>query len=631
MADQRLRIIFDALNQAQGEISKLKKDIEGVNTTSNNTAKGGLTGLYEKMQAIKGQALVAGGMLAGFAVIVKKAYEFGEAGMQIQRMKEASGDLAASMGGDMDKIVSAVRIASLGTVSNMDIMSASSRAMMLGVSSDADQLANLMQVAALRGRAMGISTTQAFNDIVTGVGRMSPMILDNLGIVVDAENTFGRYAQSIGKTAEQLTSAEKRQALLNAVLAEGNKQLSAVGGLQEDAATKTEQLSAHWSNFTDRLKEWAAGPVGNVVTGLDAILFREQKLVDIYLQRSEAVYTATDGYDAYVTEMQREAEAAGYSVNVNGDLVQVYHSLYGTTERLVLANYALTESEWQKQYATDMTEQNTQELITTSQIYDDQLRRMLPNQTSVNTAIAGAGDAARGAINPVSGLHDEIYGLSTLDVNFGSQITRELDKIKFYLAGGQPLQEVTEAITTAINNAEITPQQAQELFQEAYVGAEVLKVKMGEVTADEAAASVRDELNVSLEEAKKLIDAAILNWSNFPAHIWTTLHINIQENRAGGGNGYGGFGGATMPGDYNPDTGTWEQAAGGDYLVNRPTRFTAGEYGPERVTFTPVHSSDQTISTPTVILQVENLNVNNQSDVDNLLAMMVEGLRKAVH
>ena len=34
----------------------------------------------------------------------------------------------------------------------------------------------------VRGRAMGLSTTQAFGDIVTGIGRMSPLILDNLGI-----------------------------------------------------------------------------------------------------------------------------------------------------------------------------------------------------------------------------------------------------------------------------------------------------------------------------------------------------------------------------------------------------------------------------------------------------------------
>ena len=101
-----------------------------------------------------------------------------------------------------------------------------------------------MEVAAFRGRQMGLSTTQAFNDIVTGIGRMSPLILDNLGIMVDANTTFTDYAASIGKTSNELTGMEKRQALLNRVLEEGNSQLEAAGGLTLDHAAKLERLNA---------------------------------------------------------------------------------------------------------------------------------------------------------------------------------------------------------------------------------------------------------------------------------------------------------------------------------------------------------------------------------------------------
>jgi hypothetical protein len=65
---------------------------------------------------------------------------------------------------------------------------------------------------------MGISATQAFNDIVTGLGRMSPLILDNLGITVDLEATMKRYAETLGKTSDALTDTERKQALVNAVI-----------------------------------------------------------------------------------------------------------------------------------------------------------------------------------------------------------------------------------------------------------------------------------------------------------------------------------------------------------------------------------------------------------------------------
>ena len=39
--------------------------------------------------------------------------------------------------------------------------------------------------------------------------------MDNLGIVIDADNTYKAYAETLGKTASTLTDMEKRQALLS--------------------------------------------------------------------------------------------------------------------------------------------------------------------------------------------------------------------------------------------------------------------------------------------------------------------------------------------------------------------------------------------------------------------------------
>lgn len=83
---------------------------------------------------------------------------------------------------------------------------------------------------------MGISTTQAFNDIVTGLGRMSPLILDNLGITVDLEATTAKYAATLGKSADALTDAERKQALVNAVM-------ESSASLMEDANASAQNLA----------------------------------------------------------------------------------------------------------------------------------------------------------------------------------------------------------------------------------------------------------------------------------------------------------------------------------------------------------------------------------------------------
>ena len=126
---------------------------------------------------------------------------------------------------------------------------------MLGVGESAEQLAQLMEVAAMRGRAMGLTTTQAFNDIVTGIGRMSPMILDNLGIVTGGEKTFEEYAASIGKAADALTDAEKKQALIGKAIESTAPLMEQEGGMTRDVAGNWEYAAAQVKNYIDNKKK----------------------------------------------------------------------------------------------------------------------------------------------------------------------------------------------------------------------------------------------------------------------------------------------------------------------------------------------------------------------------------------
>jgi hypothetical protein len=248
-----VQVIISALNRASSEIAKVKKDIEGVGKAGKD-AQGGLKTFGDGLSSAWKASLAAVAAITSVALAIKEVQDAAKEGAAFQRMEEASASLARSLDADMSEIMDALREASLGMVSDFDLMQAASRAMMLGVSADSEQLAQLMEVAALRGRAMGISTTQAFNDIVTGIGRASPMILDNLGIVVDAEGKYQAYAEAVGKTAEELTKAEKTQALLNGVLESSKGLLEETGGLTLDNAGKWEQMSAAQKNYFDLVK-----------------------------------------------------------------------------------------------------------------------------------------------------------------------------------------------------------------------------------------------------------------------------------------------------------------------------------------------------------------------------------------
>ena len=246
-----VQVDITALNNASPVIKQVASDIGGLETSAAQAARG-TSGINSEMQSAEVTAAnyaTAIGMVTTAVTLMVGAYNLGEIGAQNTRLMESGETLARSYGDSLDNIISKVNEASLGTVSNMSIIESSNKAMMLGVSGSAEQLASLMEIAALRGRAMGISTTQAFDDMVRGIGRMSPMILDNLGIVVDAEGTYGAYAQSIGKSSSELTRSEKIQALLNKVIEEGNELLDDAGGLVDDNAAKYERLEARVDDY----------------------------------------------------------------------------------------------------------------------------------------------------------------------------------------------------------------------------------------------------------------------------------------------------------------------------------------------------------------------------------------------
>jgi len=253
MAEDGPKIVITAQDKTKAGFDSAKKGLEDLKKS---------TAAYGKEQETATAAGVKGMLQLGAAAaavgstikIISELSEAAREAAQFERMSTAAQDLARSYGQSMDDILEATRKASLGTVSDYDLMASANKALMLGVGQNAEDMAKLMEVAAVRGRAMGLSTTQAFNDIVTGIGRKSKLILDNLGIMLDLNDVYSDYAETLGKTSDQLTDNEQKQAMLNAVLDDTADYLKTTGGLLEDNASKWEQLDAQTTNYFTALK-----------------------------------------------------------------------------------------------------------------------------------------------------------------------------------------------------------------------------------------------------------------------------------------------------------------------------------------------------------------------------------------
>lgn len=315
MADANMRIIISAVNQTQGAFQQIKDDLNGLKSSASgysDVTKTATESTKSFSLSLATIGKVAAGVIATYAAI-KKAFDFTEEGASMLTTIQTATSIAASYGQNMQEIVKSVRAASLDTVTEYDATLAVSQALMFGLQGDAEQFGNLMEIAAFRGRAFGMSATQAFSDIVRGIGRLSPLILDNIGITIDAENTYKAYAESIGKAASELSSVEKRQALLNRVIEEGNILMQEAGGLTYSAATAFERISAKWNNFWNQVKEGTA-------EAILPLLSTEEEITGYYDNIDTNLKKASQSYDEYLKNRKRQLEAQGYYVSEEGDL-----------------------------------------------------------------------------------------------------------------------------------------------------------------------------------------------------------------------------------------------------------------------------------------------------------------------
>ena len=197
--------------------------------------------------------------------IAKAAFDSFKESLDLKSQTNALRIQLAQQGLAFDKYIAKLNEVAQGTVSTASLIKSSSKALLLGI--PADQIADLLEVARVSAIATGQTVAQAFDDIATGIGRASPMILDNLGLVVKLGPAYAEMARQLGKSTEQLTAAEQKQALLNKVLEIGKGRIAAYGDQQDTLAKALQQAGAAQDDFRIGAGK-VAGVVGTTLAGV---------------------------------------------------------------------------------------------------------------------------------------------------------------------------------------------------------------------------------------------------------------------------------------------------------------------------------------------------------------------------
>lgn len=259
MTTDRIDILINARNQTSGAFNQVRQELSGLNNFA-STLSSGLAGI--------GAVAGVGAVVAGLQQIGSAIDEVSRRGAIFEQLGSVLDDYAESVNQAGNAFVEAGRKASAGTIADYELILNANRAIQFEVAQTSDQYAKLIELATALGRAQGISDTQALEFLTTGIARESRLILDNLGLIVDLDEATSKYAATLGKAANELTQAERKQAILNEAFRQGETAIKANRDASDSAATNFERMDAAIQNAKDNLGALFAPAVAVVAASI---------------------------------------------------------------------------------------------------------------------------------------------------------------------------------------------------------------------------------------------------------------------------------------------------------------------------------------------------------------------------
>jgi hypothetical protein len=231
----------------------------------NIAKKLGLAG--ESFGAITGFATIAAGAIAATTGAI---VALGTHGAQVADVQGAFENLTAAAGSSAGVMLGELQGATLGTISNFDLMREANALLSAGLLTGNGDMKTLAEGAKLLADQTGGETAAAFGTLSGAILSGRGTQLAQMGLFVDTKKAVEDYALAHGKLPGQLTAAEEKMAIAAATVAALKEKLEAGGPAVADFGDLIDIGKVAVQNFTDNLGvSIARSPV--VVAGMDAM------------------------------------------------------------------------------------------------------------------------------------------------------------------------------------------------------------------------------------------------------------------------------------------------------------------------------------------------------------------------
>ncbi len=253
--DGNLKVVAKEADKAAKSTDNLSRSTDTLNKKRNDhqkVEKGlGQTGLSAGKALSKQASAIQGGLVPAYAVLAAHVFAITAAfnalkdAAQVEVLEEGFTRLGNTAGRTATLMAAKLKDITHGAISTEEALKAASTGFSAGFSMK--EMEGLAQVAKSASIALGRDLGDALDRLFRGTAKLEPEILDELGLFIRLDDAARDYAAQLGKTANELTNTERRQAFLNEALEQGARKFK---GLEDVEPNQFNQLASTFKELT---------------------------------------------------------------------------------------------------------------------------------------------------------------------------------------------------------------------------------------------------------------------------------------------------------------------------------------------------------------------------------------------
>lgn len=209
--------------EADTHFNRQEKGVIGTANSTKSFAK-----LRQTLDGGSNSLVGAYATLAANIFAVSSAYLALKEAAQFQQIQAGLESIGNQSGTNLNKAARGVQELSGGLLTAQQAARSTAQTIAAGFSTK--ELERITVVARQASLTLGRDMTDSMDRLTRGIIKLEPELIDELGIMTRLDEASQIYAKTNNKVASALTVTEKRQAFLNAALAEGEAKFGSVAG-----------------------------------------------------------------------------------------------------------------------------------------------------------------------------------------------------------------------------------------------------------------------------------------------------------------------------------------------------------------------------------------------------------------